>query len=107
MSNRPSGLGRSAPNFAQGMSLAFEFVGAVFLFWFVGRLVDNRFNSEPWFQLGGALIGWAGGFMHVYYRSKGAAWQGVPGTRRPAQAANKGTDAKGTADNGDGLGGEK
>lgn len=76
------------------MSLAFEFVGAIFLFWFVGRLLDDRFGTEPWIQVVGALIGWGGGFLHVYYRTKGVAWEGVPGTRRPAATATSRTESE-------------
>ncbi len=52
---------------AKGMSLAFEFAGAVFLFWAVGRFADTRLGTEPWGQIVGSLIGWLGGFLHVYY----------------------------------------
>jgi len=52
------------------MSLAFEFAGAVFLFWFLGRLVDNWLGIEPWGQVTGSLLGWVGGFLHVYYATK-------------------------------------
>lgn len=85
MSKRPGGLGGNGPDFSKGFSLAFEFVGAVLLFWLVGRFVDNRFDTEPWGQVVGAVIGWVGGFLHIYYKTKGAGWQTVPGTRRPAQ----------------------
>jgi F0F1-type ATP synthase assembly protein I len=51
----------------QGLSLAFEFVGAVFLFWFAGRLLDNWLGIDPWGQVAGAVIGWIGGTLHVYY----------------------------------------
>ena len=70
-SNRPE-----KPRFAgrgdvgKGMSLAFEFAGAVFLFWFFGRLVDNWLGIEPWGQVVGSVIGWVGGFLHVYYASQ-------------------------------------
>lgn len=47
-----------------------EFAGAVFLFWFFGRLVDNWLDIEPWGQVTGAVIGWVGGFLHVYYATK-------------------------------------
>lgn len=53
-----------------GLSLAFEFAGAVFLFWFLGRLVDNWLGIEPWGQIIGSLLGWVGGFLHVYYATK-------------------------------------
>ena len=84
MSKRPSGLRGNSPDFGRGMSLAFEFAGAVFLFWLIGRFLDNRLGIEPWGQVTGAVIGWVGGFLHVYYRTKGVAWQGVPGSRQPA-----------------------
>jgi F0F1-type ATP synthase assembly protein I len=61
-----SGMGAAG----KGMSLAFEFAGAVFLFWFLGRLVDNWLNTEPWFQVVGAVIGWIGGILHVYYATQ-------------------------------------
>ena len=52
------------------MSLAFEFAGAVFLFWLFGRLFDNWLGTEPWGQIVGALLGWVGGFLHVYYATQ-------------------------------------
>jgi F0F1-type ATP synthase assembly protein I len=52
------------------MSLAFEFAGAVFLFWFLGRLVDDWLDIEPWAQVTGAVLGWVGGFLHVYYATQ-------------------------------------
>lgn len=55
---------------AKGMSLAFEFAGAVFLFWFLGRLVDDWLGIEPWGQVVGAIIGWVGGILHVYYATQ-------------------------------------
>lgn len=84
MSKSSGGLGGNGPDFAKGFSLAFEFAGAVLLFWLVGRFVDNWFDIEPWGQVVGAVIGWVGGFLHVFYRTKGIGWETVPGTRRPA-----------------------
>ena len=55
---------------AKGMSLAFEFAGAVFLFWFLGKLVDGWLGIEPWGQVVGAIIGWVGGILHVYYATQ-------------------------------------
>ena len=91
MSNRPAGLGGNAPGFARAFSLAFEFVGAVVLFWLLGRWIDNLFGSDPWAQVVGSVIGWIGGFLHLYYKSKGVAWEEVPGTRRPAPAHPRAT----------------
>ncbi len=64
------GIGGAAGEAARGLSLAFEFTGAVFLFWFLGRLLDNWLGLGPWGQLTGTLIGWFGGFMHVYYATR-------------------------------------
>jgi F0F1-type ATP synthase assembly protein I len=50
-----------------GMSLAFEFAAAVFMFWLLGRLVDGWLGIEPWGQVTGGVIGWVGGVAHVYY----------------------------------------
>ena len=55
---------------AKGLSLAFEFAGAVFMFWFLGRLVDNWLGIEPWGQIAGAVLGWVGGTLHVYYAAQ-------------------------------------
>ena len=71
MSNRPSGS--SAPNAARGLSLAFEFAGAVFLFWGAGWLIDGWLGSDPWAQLAGGVIGWIGGILHVYYATQTSA----------------------------------
>jgi F0F1-type ATP synthase assembly protein I len=65
---------------ARGLSLAFEFAGAVFLFWLLGWLVDNWLGTEPWFQVIGSLIGWVGGFLHVYFATKSPQGRaGIPG----------------------------
>ena len=55
---------------AKGMSLAFEFAGAVFLFWLIGRFADSRLGTGPWGQIVGSLTGWLGGFLHVYYATQ-------------------------------------
>ncbi len=55
---------------AKGMSLAFEFAGAVFLFWLIGRFADSRLGTDPWGQVVGSLTGWVGGFLHVYYATQ-------------------------------------
>jgi F0F1-type ATP synthase assembly protein I len=69
-SKGPNKQGGAMAGLATGLSLAFEFAGAVFLFWFVGRLVDAWLDIEPWGQVTGSLIGWAGGVLHVYYRAR-------------------------------------
>jgi F0F1-type ATP synthase assembly protein I len=59
--------GNTASNAALGLSLAFEFAGAVAMFWFVGKLVDGWLGSAPWGQVVGSILGWVGGILHVYY----------------------------------------
>ena len=52
---------------AMGLSLAFEFAGAVAIFWLLGRVIDGWLNTEPWAQIVGSILGWVGGTLHVYY----------------------------------------
>lgn len=52
---------------AMGLSLAFEFAGAVAIFWLFGRVIDGWLNTEPWAQIVGSILGWVGGTLHVYY----------------------------------------
>jgi ATP synthase protein I len=67
---RSSGFRGSGPDVARGLSLAFEFAGAVFLFWLFGWLFDNWLGTEPWGQVVGGILGWVGGTLHVYYRTQ-------------------------------------
>jgi F0F1-type ATP synthase assembly protein I len=53
-------------SFGLAISLAFEFAAAVFMFWFLGMLVDNWLGTEPWGQVIGGVIGWIGAIFHVY-----------------------------------------
>ena len=69
MSDRSGGrFHGSGPEVAQGLNLAFEFAGAVAIFWFVGRLIDTWLGIEPWAQVIGGVLGWLGGILHVYYK---------------------------------------
>ena len=52
---------------SRGLSVAFGFVVVVVVFWFAGRWLDGWLNSEPWFQIVGAIVGWALGVVTVYY----------------------------------------
>ena len=63
---------------SMGMSLAFEFAGAVVMFWFIGRLVDGWLDVEPWGQVTGGVVGWIGGIAHVFYavQNRGGRTQG-------------------------------
>jgi len=82
------GYGGSKAGMAKGMSLAFEFAGAVFIFWFFGRFVDNWLGIEPWGQIVGGVTGWIGGVLHVYYASQRGQHSSVPGGRRPEARGN-------------------
>jgi hypothetical protein len=70
VSKRPEGKRSALEGAASGMALAFEFVGAVFLFWLLGWLVDGWLDTRPWGQVVGSLAGWAGGTLHVYYAAQ-------------------------------------
>ena len=63
----PEGGGRrSSPlDFA---SLGFEIVAPVVLFLFAGYLLDGWVDSQPWFLLGGALLGIAVGMYNLFRR---------------------------------------
>jgi F0F1-type ATP synthase assembly protein I len=63
---RLTGRYKEMSSFGLAISLAFEFAAAVFLFWFLGSLVDNWLDIEPWAQVTGGVIGWIGGILHVY-----------------------------------------
>lgn len=52
---------------SRGLSVAFGFVVVVVVFWFAGRRLDEWLSSEPWFQIAGAIVGWALGVVTVYY----------------------------------------
>ena len=65
-----------------GMSLAFEFAGAVALFWFIGFLVDRWLGTEPLAQVVGGVLGWVGGILHVYYAVKSRTWGAVGRTSK-------------------------
>ena len=70
LNNRPNGSPSGKGDLAKGLSLAFEFAGAVILFWFLGKLVDGWLGTEPWGQVVGSVLGWVGGTLHVYYASQ-------------------------------------
>jgi F0F1-type ATP synthase assembly protein I len=68
--SKPPGRYDPRGDAARGMSLGVEFVGTVFVFWLIGRLIDNWLGTEPWGQVVGAVIGWVGGILHVYYKTQ-------------------------------------
>ncbi|HVF53818.1 MAG TPA: AtpZ/AtpI family protein [Actinomycetota bacterium] len=70
----------------RGLSLAFEFAGAVALFWFLGRLVDNWLGTDPLAQIVGSVFGWVGGFLHVYYATLPASAKEAARAKKAARA---------------------
>lgn len=52
---------------SRGLSVAFGFVIVVLVFWFAGRWLDGWLSSEPWFQIVGAIVGWALGVVTIYH----------------------------------------
>lgn len=43
-----------------------QFAGAIVLFLFVGRWLDERLGTEPWLLLLGVLVGAVAGFYSLY-----------------------------------------
>lgn len=57
------------PHMAQAgevLGVGLQFAGAILLFLFVGRWVDGRLGTEPWFLLIGVLVGAVAGFVSLY-----------------------------------------
>ncbi len=44
---------------------SYALIGAVIVFGLIGYYLDNRFNSQPWFLLGGILLGIISGFYQL------------------------------------------
>lgn len=60
---RPGGPPRNAKNLA---GLGLEMVIPIVLFIYAGHRVDLWLDREPWFMLGGALIGIVVSFYNLY-----------------------------------------
>ncbi len=43
-----------------------QFAGAILLFLFAGRWLDERLGTEPWLLLTGVMVGAAAGFYSMY-----------------------------------------
>ena len=55
---------------SEGLATALSFVGVVLLFWLGGRGLDGWLDTEPWFQLVGAVVGWVLGTLSVIFSVK-------------------------------------
>ena len=60
--NKNSQIG-SAGEFA-GVGL--QFTGAILLFLFAGRWLDDRLDTSPWFVILGVFVGFGLGFFSIY-----------------------------------------
>ena len=69
--SKPPDRYRGSADFGKALSLAFEFAGAVFLFWLIGKLLDGWLGTDPWAQVIGGVVGWIGGIVHVYVHTQG------------------------------------
>ena len=67
-------MGRGQSQASEGLAAAFGFVAAVMLFWLGGRGLDAWLDTEPWFQVAGAIVGWVLGvvmvIVYAQYRKK-------------------------------------
>ena len=54
-----NGLRGFGPFLTLGIQLALSIV----VFFFLGKWIDGRFNTSPWFMLGGLTIGGIGGMI--------------------------------------------
>lgn len=51
---------------AETMGAGLQFAGAIILFLFVGRWLDDRLGTEPWLLLVGVMVGAVAGFASLY-----------------------------------------
>ena len=60
-------MARGAAEAAQWLAVPIGLVFWVTVFWLGGRWIDGRFNTEPWAQLVGTVVGCAVGFVYVFW----------------------------------------
>jgi len=46
--------------------LGFQFAAVILLSVLAGQWLDRHFGSDPWGVLGGAFLGFGGGFLSIY-----------------------------------------
>ena len=63
--NGVKALGGWMRAFALATTISFELAGAVLVGVFLGRWLDDRFNTSPWLMSGGLLLGLAAGVAGV------------------------------------------
>ena len=69
MVERKDGGGERRPTASQAgevLGVGLQFAGAIILFLFLGRWLDERLGTEPWLLIAGVFIGLAAGFWSMY-----------------------------------------
>ena len=56
----------SASQAGDVLGVGLQFAGAIVLFLFVGRWLDERLGTEPWLLLTGVMVGAVAGFFSLY-----------------------------------------
>lgn len=51
---------------AEYLGVGIQFAGAILLFLFLGRWLDERLGTEPWLLLLGVFVGAGAGFYSLY-----------------------------------------
>ncbi|MBS4027107.1 MAG: AtpZ/AtpI family protein [Ignavibacteriales bacterium] len=52
--------------YSQYVGLGIQLALAVIVFYFVGKWVDDKYQTTPWFSLVGILLGSTGGFISFF-----------------------------------------
>ncbi len=57
-----------SPYFLVAMDFGYTLLAAVVVFGYIGYKLDSRYNSSPWFLIGGLGLGLAVGFNSLFRR---------------------------------------
>ena len=61
-----SGAKRQLGQYGRYLGLGLEFAASILLFIFLGRYLDGKYGTEPWFIVSGAVMGFAVAFYGMY-----------------------------------------
>lgn len=64
--NKPEGPRTPTSQAGEVLGVGLQFAGAILLFLFLGRWLDERLGTEPWLLLLGVLVGAVAGFISLY-----------------------------------------
>ena len=56
--------------YSQYIGLGIQLALAVIVFYFIGKWIDDRFQTKPWFSILGAVAGSIGGFISFINKVK-------------------------------------